>query len=348
MARFTLKVVLFFVLLIITSTGARMAADYDWGNPLFAAKVDLMATRPAGTFTTVYMGSSRVYRHLDPHVVDSTWAARSGAAPSSFNLGTAGLLAQEQYYLVDRGAAARLGELGVQRVVMELQPFFGVRSATQQYYWLDVQRFVSSVRRAFGRYGVSTEAFRETGLLGSAYVVRLFNLGITRLMFGPSSVSVAEGGLRADGFYPVDAELTETGAPALVQRRSAFVEEEAQVVAERAEVARAAHAERAQGTPAEAHLAEWSRMKAAFEEEGIELWAVLLPRSFEDLSHAMDLLATLDRLDVAGRIDLTDPDRYPDFYSVERSFDRGHLDAEGARLISIAFGEQLAGVILRR
>lgn len=348
MVRFALKIVLFFVLLIATSTLARMAADYDWGNPLFAAKVDVMASRPAGTFTTVYMGSSRVYRHLDPHVVDSTWADRSGAPASSFNLGTTGLLAQEQAYLVDQGAAARLGELGVRRVVLELQPYFDVRGATQQYYWLDFERFLSSVRGAFGRYGASIEALRETGLLGSAYVVRLFNLGITRVMFDPSTGAVTEGGLRADGFYPVDAELTETGAPALVQRREAFLEDEEQIVTERAGIARAAHERRAEGTPAEAHLADWARMRASFEEEGIELWAVLLPRSFEDLPHAMDLLATLDRLDVAGRIDLTDPDRYPDFYSVERSFDRGHLDAEGARLISIAFGEALAGASLQR
>ena len=46
------------------------------------------------------------------------------------------------------------------------------------------------------------------------------------------------------------------------------------------------------------------------------------------------LLPVFDAIDIRHRIDLANPFEFPEFYAIENHFDGGHLNDQGARLLT--------------
>jgi len=94
----------FFLFLIVFATinislHFIIAEEKFWGNPEFARKVKDIS---GGSFNTLFFGSSRILTGINPHQFDSLTMQRAGFTSKSYNLATAGTWANETFYLFDR------------------------------------------------------------------------------------------------------------------------------------------------------------------------------------------------------------------------------------------------------
>ncbi|MCP4459559.1 MAG: hypothetical protein GY816_16280 [Cytophagales bacterium] len=57
------------------------------------------------------------------------------------------------------------------------------------------------------------------------------------------------------------------------------------------------------------------------------------------------LLGLFKKLPDVNKIDLSDPRKYPEFYSIKNSFDKKHFNGAGATLYSVELAKKLAEII---
>ncbi|HLF62367.1 MAG TPA: hypothetical protein VI603_01345 [Saprospiraceae bacterium] len=100
MRRFIFKTLFFIVLLIVLNVQTKRILPFGWENTEYFAKMEhFRKTYQAGT-NTLFFGSSRTLRHIDPVVFDSLNALR-GIYTHSYNMASSAVFFNEQFYLFD-------------------------------------------------------------------------------------------------------------------------------------------------------------------------------------------------------------------------------------------------------
>lgn len=94
MKKFLLKIAGFTVVLGTVLLGLKLSVPYHWGNPLFKQKADYLM-QSEEPLNTLFVGNSRVYRHILPEIFDEI------AGTQSFNLGTDGMFFLESQYVLE-------------------------------------------------------------------------------------------------------------------------------------------------------------------------------------------------------------------------------------------------------
>ena len=170
-----------------------------------------------------------------------------------------------------------------------------------------------------------------------------FGLGLDMLIFLFTDQYRNENylGQARNGFYSLEEQII-TGTTGtqrtLTDRREAFLADPKELEQ------RAKSSRRIYNDPAlwEAHnpiyLARLRQMIAMAEEAGVELIFVLPPRLGGSYKTMLPLYHALPP---ANRIELADPDQYPEFYDPELSFDVGHFNQAGAELFSRQIAREL-------
>jgi len=148
-------------------------------------------------------------------------------------------------------------------------------------------------------------------------------------------------GQARNGFYSVDEQMVTgtTGTQqSLAVRREAFLANPEEL-AQRTAASRKFYNDPTLWEEFDAvYLARLQHMLAIAEEADVELIFALSPRLGESYK---TLLPLYNSLPPANRLELVDPDCYPEFYDPELSFDVGHFNQAGAEIFSRRLAREL-------
>lgn len=295
----------------------------------------------ADEYDTLFIGSSRVYRHILPSVFDRTLKER-GLSSRSFNAGVDGMRPPEVNYLFSRIAALRpkklkwvFIELAPLRTIIDRDKFGTIRAV----YWHDWERLSLLWERTTHqtRKRKPLSALREMHLGEFATHVQLFMQNqlhqgrgaeqMDILRSGPRTISQRPLGPDLDGFQEADRpQIMEE--PYLGAYRREFAERLA--------------------TPAKVDLADPISQKALAsmvqQIESLGARAVLLVMPTTNKKNFFPTPGALKNVVV---LDYSDPRSYEDLFAEENRMDTDHLNTKGAVLFSEILASHFASLRLR-
>ncbi len=291
--------------------------------------------RHRDSFNSVFIGSSKIYRQLDPLVFD----AHTDGLTHSFNAAYANLFPYRTLDFVRYGFAR---PNGIEWVFIELSPLAridGNFDAPPNLCGMQAARFRAVLD--FCRKSSYPPLYRARYLAGYSLLMLYKYSG-----FGMASYLVAELGLATApastppaatgdllanrGFYSLDAELRETGRESLARRRQQF-QRRATVLIERSRQESGARPSAPSAAP-DAYAREYRQVAEELRALGKTVVFVLPPHQRQmDAVYARQMQEWLADFIC---LDLADPQAQPEFYQEEYLFDQAHLNQAGALLLS--------------
>jgi hypothetical protein len=280
----------------------------------------------------VFVGSSRVHRHLSPRVFDRV-VAEHGHASRSFNLGVPASKMVEILAMLER-----LREMAPPRLRWVLiEPDGLVVDIAEQNVrtsraisWHDPAHTVLAIRSVLELGGPRVDRLAVTRRHLQASLYHAVNAGRLRdalvdaFAGRPSATSILEVlGPEGDGFDP--HELTPSGRAS--GRHQSFVNDLGRY---RRRVARTA---RAIKQPTDDCLSGFhadilARMVTVVEAAGAEPVFVVSPVT----ESRCGVVEAARQGVIPTLLAFNDPDRYPELYRVENRYDNGHLNRRGAEI----------------
>lgn len=304
--------------------------------PTVSDKLAVFAAR-RDEFDTVFVGSSRVYNHLSPKIFDDERAA-AGRPGRAFNLGVSAMRPPESFQMLDRALALRPARLRV--AVLELVNVYprleprerDTRRATawhrpREAAWILLATLLHPdwANKSRWFYDHALASARAFFHVGDAHD-RLFDAA------GPPRAVGSEGlGMDGDGYAPTTAAA------------KAEDPEHRRFLADLPAYGRAVAAMTDPPPPAERDpvnlLLRWDlpRRVAQLRARGIETVLFIPP-----VAERQDgLRALAARCPGATLLAFNDPARYPELYRPEIRVDAGHLDADGAEILTRLLARRL-------
>jgi hypothetical protein len=293
-------------------------------------------------FDTVFIGSSRTVRHVVPATFDAAMA-EAGRPTRSFNLGTSGMRAPEDAFVLERALEGRREPL--QFIFVECNPVrLGIpaqdRGTMRAVYWHDGPRVQTLWNRVWAHPSLEPDGPYGMGLLTRRLAefadhVRHWIWNASRMGRAPplleprlrAGVGVPDGpglGPNRDGYDPGR------------DRREMNAEEIADYERELAHELARGKPDHFGDTESQAELA---RKRALAERFGAQLVLIAPPTvgpAFAPLPASGILF-----------LDFSDPARYPELFAVPHRFDHGHLNHAGALLYSRLLARELTRALSR-
>lgn len=293
---------------------------YPWGNPWFSAKIRYMKKENIKP-EMVFMGSSRVYRQIDPALYDSLARASGKGDLNSFNLGAPATFPPQTYYLLEHYLHSGLAS-GTKYLILEIEDILplGNRHQERTSYWIQPKYLWMVLKSTLQR--------RDLKPMGKAKIIggyleasaeRIFGLGHFRSEIKePDYYDPIYVGPNKDGFLPLDKDYK-------LQQREGFQERlnkiEPEVIKKRFQNAMTALPN--QKSLDKVHLDYLKKMIAQIKQRNIKVFLLIPPRNVNSyiLRFAHELAADCKILDLS---------KNADYYNPLFSFDNGHLNQRGA------------------
>jgi hypothetical protein len=286
----------------------------------------------ADDYDAVFIGSSRIYRQLEPDTFDATFAA-AGQPMRSFNLGVPDMRMLEVLFLTRWLLERRPEQLALLVVDAESDPLF-IREenlgTARIVRWHDRRNFaaiVGEVRR--------TAPTRAAAIDRAARHLEPFVLHVTRLGHGLDRIRMLiappppEAPPEQRGFFAGDEEMETT--PSEAQRT------ELELFSGRLhgdlgryyrDVERLARSRRSGSLTDPFELELFAELERLAVRAGVEVVFLIDPRPEE----TPNLVWAADQGVVRTLLRFDDPRRYPELYDPALRFDRHHVSKAGARL----------------
>ncbi|MEM7028082.1 MAG: hypothetical protein AAF629_00715 [Chloroflexota bacterium] len=325
------------ILLALINLPQYLTTCYYWGNPGILPKMRLLAD-DSETYNTYFFGSSRIHRHINPILFDELTTAQT----TSYNLGFVGTYVPESYYLLER-FLADMSEMQQGFILIELQeirslPYDNVGTTRAKYYLTpkDMQFVIEGhlenetlnnnrKYRAIRNYAFSfVEKTLGIGLLQDFTKNSMTCIGFDEKALYPMNQAIR-------GFYSLEAEFADTSAADLKQRYD-DLQSDLSVIGKREQEIREGYQIYQDYSVSATHLDRIQTLISRAKEKGYHLIFVLPPRLPQ--RNYLQLLPVFDQIGDQHKIDLANPDQFPEFYVVETSFDIGHFDDVGSKLFT--------------
>ncbi|MCB0794324.1 MAG: hypothetical protein KDB88_06270 [Flavobacteriales bacterium] len=341
MPRLLLKLALLVVALVIAIAILRASLPYGWGNPYVVHKLEQLSERDIKPRQLI-IGSSRAYRSVIPDLLDSLMGAPTG---TTYNLAGPGISAGQCFYLADHVLADTALSGGLRTLVFELQdhaPITGnLGTNVRETYWHGVRHWwmtCAAVIQSNRKWTTKTILLRDHSL---ALLRASLGLGLysgVRELFMPSRTRQELIGARNDGFRDLEDE---SGSSDEREVHSGLRERHQEWFANTALRSKVMNNARSSRTdtlarPGSADVDRLHDLIERCEARGIRFIAWLPPLSNSAYAHALFRTVPVDH-----RVDLHDPYRFPELYTIEHAFDRGHLDRSGAELLTRYLAQEL-------
>lgn len=342
MRLFLLKVGSFFGVLFVCLFGFRSLAPYYYANPDIVAKFGYL--RENTSFDLLFLGSSRVYRHVDPDIIDEIMGESN---TSSFNLGAGGTYGLEVLHLAEnillKDDFTKLRYLVVELQLPEVIDDQNLHAARSKYY-LDTSRCNQALDFLHAYYPDQANALSKNFRI--AWLERSLSIGMIRAQAYSLFVPVQgrkKIGPANNGYVNLDVALGQAGGGGFHQRRQAFLS--------RLDSFERDIQDHVQSfSDIQPHSAGMAYLKAHLDlielgrERGVHVVFHLSPIMRGRSQSGTEWMRR--RLPYEHIVDMSNPQEYPEFYDSSLYFDHGHFNAEGATRYSYAFAEALK-VILR-
>lgn len=342
MKRFLGQTLLALLLLTAICRGLTWIAPAGWVDKNMEGKLAHLAEVQGGErpYNHVLIGSSQIYRQIDPGVLDRA-AGRGGLALRSFNLGIPGMSSPESYQLAERliDGASPSGPL--QFITLEMtNPSAKLHLdnplIARNTHYMTFGEFFYFLQNDRGSLRMRTSnAFQYLRML----IAGQFHIGHLRLLTALVTPETAKDPLWLNdaGFLSLDREMPEEKK--YIARYEGFQRKKAagfnfdDLKASWAQAATWTW-DRSSPRPNQAHLTRMLAMIERAREKGIMLRFVMTPPS---RAHKY-FMATAGALPADHFVQAADPsDLPPPIFEPDMFFDKVHFNEAGAALYSGAF-----------
>ena len=343
MKRFLGQTLLALLLLTAICRGLTWIAPAGWVDEDMEGKLAHLAEVQGGErpYNHVLIGSSHIYRQIDPGVLDRA-AGMGGLALRSFNLGIPSMTSPESYQFAERlmDSASPGGPLRFITLEMtdpSAKLHLDNPLIARNTHYMNLQAFFSFLRNDWGSLlKRSSNAFQYLQML----IAGQFHIGHLRLLTALVTPGTATPKdplwLNDAGFLSLDREMPEEEHIARYER---FQQKKAagfnfdDLKASWAQAATWTW-DRSSPRPNQAHLTRMLAMIERAREKGITLRFVITPpvRAYKHF------LATAGALPAGHFVQAADPsDLPPPIFETDMFFDERHFNEAGAALYSEAF-----------
>lgn len=304
-------------------------------------------------FNTLIIGSSRVYRQVNPVLLDSLMGEHHQL--NSYNMGVNWLFAPESFYVMDQ--LVTIDNLPLKCVVIELSKIqfidYSNLHTARTKYWYNFSDFVFTVRAVANSNFAIHERIATILAHSISYVDQLLNLGyltealhfktVTKNRTGKSETS------GINGFLPLNEREASTVEENVNERHQKFLQDTS-VVTRRYNIS-VRQFRKFEENPE--LLTRYNRVYAEALNEririarsrGIHLVFLLTPRI--DQNQYNELIPLFNNINPQHRIEISDARKYPELYLSRYSFDETHLNATGADLFTTLLSEKLSPLLTK-
>lgn len=314
---------------------------FSWGN--FYEK-EYCLEHNAPNFNTILMGSSRVYRQIDPILFDSL--NNGGTSTHTFNFGIDAMTIPEEYYEFEHIIAVpnfHPKYMLVEMCDVDTFAYVNLHTVRKKYYYDFTAFYNSSTTLAASEYSFTR---RLTGL--SFHFLNFVESLMHFDTWGPVNSfkrkelysSYACGSLH-------DALLNSDTASVIFQgerRPNAhmqFLNHTVQLGI-LTEHTKALFANAGNLPVNRYYLQLVNKMIDEGKKHSVQV-IFILPPKLEEI-HYRNVLPVFNQLPAANKIELANPTEYPDFYSLNYAYDLGHLDKFGSQEFVAKLSEQFQKV----
>lgn len=317
-----------------------------WGNPSYAFKLDFYLEHRQ-EFNTAAFGTSRTHAHFDSKTFDQELADEK---ISSFNLGVYGANHPELYFLYEKFLETDVSN--IRYAIIELTGFAKIkdenRRANRTIYWLSVKDLVYIYAHIAAAQWEKSDKSRQKVYFLSGYLRKLYSIdryaAEIKRYYEESRKGRREflAGKDRDGFVPINDALPYDIAGDLDARRVNFENNTAQILEERLLSARNFTDLSEANLPLNRiHLEKIRHLIRVSSEKGVHVVFFVPPKA----KNYREIIRLARLIPEEHFIEVVDPVKYPELYEYEYTFDKGHLNAEGAKIFSryfaAAFKEKL-------
>lgn len=329
---------------------------WSWGSPIIHQK-RLYLDRHPDDFNMVVIGSSRVYRQIDPSILDTEIVADTSV--KAFNFGVNWLFAPESFYIFDH---LKKDHPNLKYAIIELSKIKSIDypnlHTTRIKYWYNFDRITFALK------AISTSVFSFPEKLATSvahlisYFDKLINLGyVTEAVDFNSnhmySDKYDELGPDLNGFKPyadVDPSkiVTEPGEDQMWNVR---FHNDTSVVTRRKEISAMQFAKfesnpellQTYNTNYVHHLKE---MISQAKSQGIHLIFLISPRV--DKNQYNEIIPVFNQLPPSNRIEISDSRDYPELYLARYSTDETHLNKSGSVIYTKILARKINDILQAR
>jgi hypothetical protein len=308
---------------------------YYLGDDMFSEKHEEYFSHP-NQYNTVIFGSSRMYRHLNPAIIDSSYGK---AELSTYNFASPGTFNPATYYLYEN-FLDEIQENTLKYVFIELQPLANYQGdnclTTEASYW-------NSTKFLYFTYNYIQDSSYDGNLVGELYSCYLSSYLFGFYDFSPFLNVIrppSMGDLWNDGYISIEEAMRIKSENLGLKKRWDDFHSDTTSLTERVRAAQIADSLHTESSVNRYHLNYVLDLIQRSEEKGLDLVFVLQPRltsiQYEEI---LPIASVLPKKNV---ITMHSYRMFEEFYLSKYSFDVGHLNTEGSTIFTKYFVEQLS------
>lgn len=335
MRKFLLKSILLTSIVLVICLGMRLFIGPFWGHSTASQKWEVYHIKHSDA-NTLFIGSSRIYKHIMPKVFDSL-AKIDGYSTNSFNLGVNSFPAPQSLRMLD----LLIEETGsVKYYFVELTPIYDeindkIINTPEWNYWYDGHHLTLLARHVWSRpdLGYQNKIKRIKEHLQS-YLGNFFLIGSAQFYLEENLKDekwLVEQFDQQKGFVSFESAMKNQAEKSddLTGRFEKF-QNDTTVLDIRKKEALKLKKWKKNNDLNSPYVEELKNLMKKVEDKGGKLFLIIPPR-MENYS-GYRFFADIYKMD--NLIDLSDPESYPEFYQAKNSFDVGHLNLKGARIFT--------------
>jgi hypothetical protein len=299
-------------------------------------------------YNTLLIGSSRVYRQIDPAILDSATAGKANT--QSYNFGINWLFSPETFYVYEQ--LVNNEKLNFKFVVIELSKIPSVDYSnlhtTRTTYWYNWKLYNFVINTVWHANFSLGEKVYLSGIHTISFIDKLINLGyLTNAIAFNDKQTFKQISFSDNGYEPLSKSEKNSGGAFAEEnaggRRQVFLSDTS-VVTKRKAISK----NKFQKYDDHPELLEkynkfyadaLNSMAADAKKSGTHLIFLLSPRI--DASQYDELIPLFHHLHPDHRIEISDSRKNPELYLSANSFDETHLNDEGAKIYSTILGKKI-------
>ena len=329
MRKFILKTLLFATLLLVALSLMDRHLPYYWGNEGLVSKMNKVIADEYA-YNTYFVGSSRMYRHIQPSLFDSL----NNGETRSFNLSYSGTKPPETYHFLRHFIEECSDD--TKYIFVELSMISDLaevnRNSLRAKYCLDFPTYKTAFMSC-----LQNKRYEAAWNYTISYLSRVGKMGMLESIWefeGKTNYPQALG-RNGDGYYGLDEEKADVGTAdsTFIKRLDNFFADTT-TLTKRYEATIKEYKKNKSFLPAApANVAKIKSLIRQAERKGIHLILLRQPRN-------PGLLSLYNAIPNTNKIDMCDPIKYREFYLAKYTFDVGHFNSAGAELFTRALADE--------
>lgn len=342
MKSFLKRLIFFFSFLLLILVLKKVFTPYYLGNVYFKPKLEYFNKNyKTQNYNTVFFGSSRIYRHVNTEVLDSLMSSQS---INSFNFATVATFSPESYFLYENFIDNQ-SDKKLDYAFLELQALNEIDgdnlTTTKGNYWNTIGYLNFAINYVSNSDKSQGEKLDLTSRYVKSHLYSYFDVKIFKHYWMDTKNTVRRMG--EHGFYSLDDDLQETpNNDVLKQRKTTFIAD-TKTLDERRNSVLDIYENSNKKVVNDYHLSYLKSLIKKSKEKGIDLIYVLPPRlTAEEYEELVPISNLLPKTNV---INLSHPETYNELYTLENSYDVGHLNANGARIMTSYLAEEFKDIL---